>query len=121
MESRNDYPFGANWSGTKINDTFLNRGTWEMGYTDEEQPRFAATRDGMQPGDRVALKSRQGDAGKPITIHALGIVKELVKRIVYIDWVVRDLDREVKSHGVMATIHEPYSFEEKWVRKVFCL
>lgn len=115
------YLVGANWSGERQNDDFYRRGYWEMGYDDSEQPLFAGRRDSMQPGDRIAIKSMDGQAASTITIHALGIVKEVFQGRAYIDWILIGLDRHVPSHGWLKTIHGPYDQSDPGIQEVFCI
>lgn len=118
---RNYWLVGANWSGHDQADAFYRRGYWEIGYGDDEQPRFAELRDQMAPGDRVALKAMRGRGAGTITIKALGVVKEVHEGKVFIDWLLTDLDREVESKGCFKTIHGPYGAhrEREWVKEVF--
>ena len=115
---------GANWDGYDQADAFYRRGYWELGWKDSEQPGMAQKRDKMSPGDRVAIKSMLGRGARTMTIKGLGIVKEVADRRVYIDWLIRDMDRVVPIHGCAATIHGPYDIsgdDGDWVREVFCL
>ena len=79
------YLVGANWGGEKQNESFYRRGYWEMGYADEEKPDFARVRDGIAPEDRIAIKSMDGQGATTISIHALGIVKEVFQGRIYVD------------------------------------
>ena len=115
------YLVGANWSGEKQNESFYRRGYWEMGYTDAEKPDFARIRDGIASGDRIAIKSMDGQGATTISIHALGIVKEVFQGRIYVDWVVTGLERHVNSRGCFSTIHGPYSGEDPWVQSGFCI
>ena len=118
----NYYVVGANWSGEKQHEDFYRRGYWEMGYDDSEQPRFAEMRDSMQPGDRIAIKSMDGQGATTITIHAIGIVKEVFHKRVYIDWVFFPKPtRHVPSRGCLKTIHGPFKSDDSWVHEVFCI
>ncbi|PAP82357.1 hypothetical protein B1759_00990 [Rubrivirga sp. SAORIC476] len=112
---------GANWSGDDQAEAFYRRGYWEIGYSDSEKPNFAARRDRMEAGDRVAIKSMRGRGADTITIKALGTVKEVYDGKVFIDWLVTDLHREVESKGCFKTIHGPYGAgrEPEWVKEVF--
>lgn len=115
------YLVGANWSGEKLNEDFFRRGYWEMGWDDSDQPAFANLRDAMLPGDRIAIKSMNGKGASTITIHAVGIVKEVYQKRVYIDWKLTDMQRAVPAHGCFATIHGPYDSDDNWIHQVFCL
>lgn len=112
---------GANWSGDDQAEAFYRRGYWEIGYSDEDKPEFAAKRDRIDSGDRLAVKAMRGRGADTITIKALGVVKEVHDGKVYVDWLLTDLDREVESKGCFQTIHGPYGVEREpeWVKDVF--
>lgn len=120
-KDHNYWLVGANWSGDDQAEAFYRRGYWEIGYSDEEKPEFAAKRDRIEPGDRLAVKAMRGRGADTITIKALGVVKEVHDGKVYIDWLLTDLDREVESKGCFQTIHGPYGVEREpeWVKDVF--
>ena len=113
---------GAFWEEDQA-DAFFRREYWELGWSDQDQPAMAKQRDAMRPGDRIAVKAMRGRGKKTITIKALGIVKEVAGKRVYIDWKITGLSREVPAHGCFATIHGPYSVAEEgeWLGKVFRL
>ena len=119
------YVVGANWSGEKKYDEFYRRGYWEMGYADKEKPDFASIRDDIRPGDRIAIKSMEGQGASTILIHALGIVKEVAEGRVYINWLVTRLNRHVDAHGCLSTIRGPFTLSEDkdkaWIQSVFCI
>lgn len=122
MCSHNYWVVGANWSGDDKTDVFFNRGYWQLGWSDCEQPRYAELRSGIRPGDRIAIKSMRGRAAPTITIKALGIVKEIDpedKRI-YVNWLLK-LDREVQSRGCFGALHGPFtqSDDREWINDVF--
>ena len=121
----NYYVVGANWSGEKKYKDFYLHGYWKMGYSDKEKPKLAKVRDGIHPGDRIAVKSMEGHAASTILIHALGIVKEVPEGRVYIDWLITDLNRHVDSHGCFSTIRGPFTLSEEknkaWSQSVFCI
>jgi len=112
---------GASWKGDDQKDAFYRRGYWEMGYSDNDKPNFAEKRDSIDEGDRVAVKSMDGKGKSTITIHALGIVKEVADGKVYIDWKITDVNRQVASKGKFSTIHGPYFYDDEWIRQVFCI
>lgn len=117
----NYFLVGANWDGEKQNDSFYRRGYWEMGYDDTDKPKFAKLRDSVCPGDRIAIKSRDGQGATTISIHALGIVKEVFQGRIYVDWVLTNLERHVESHGRFSTIHGPYKADDPWIKSIFCI
>jgi len=115
---------GANWDGNDQADAFFRRGYWELGWDDLEQPKMAQQRDSMSPGGRVAIKSMRGKGAKTITIKGLGVVKEVADKRVYINWLIKNMDREAPVRGCLAAIHGPYDVsgdDSEWVREVFCL
>ena len=120
-ENINYWLVGANWSGDNLQEAFYRRGYWEMGYSDEEKPVFANKRDSINEGDRIAIKSKDGHGASTITIHALGIVKEVADGKVYVDWKITDLNRQVHSRGAFSTIHGPYLYDDEWTKEVFCI
>ena len=121
----NYYVVGANWSGEKKYKDFYLHGYWEMGYADKEKPKLAKVRDGIRPGNRIAIKSMDGQGASTISIHALGIVKKVADGCVEVDWVVTELDRHVDSHGCFSTIRGPFTLSEDenkaWIQSVFCI
>lgn len=120
-DKQNYWLVGATWKGNSQKTDFYRRGYWEMGYSDEDKPKFAKKRDSIQSGDRIAIKSKDGQGASTITIHALGIVKEVAQGKVYIDWKMTNLDRHVHSKGAFGTIHGPYKFDDNWTQETFCL
>ena len=64
----------------------------------------------MRPGDRIAIKRMLGQGSPNIAIRALGVIKEIddehqENKRVYVDWFVKDLEREVPGNGCFAAIH----------------
>lgn len=112
---------GAYWAGTDKKENFYLKGAWEMGYDDNDQPKFSSLRDSINIGDRIALKSRDGRGASTITIHAIGIVKLVEDKKVYIDWKLTDLNRKVYSKGKFSTIHKLDSKYENWINEIFCI
>jgi hypothetical protein len=124
MEATQYWLVGATWSGEDQAQAFFNRGYWEIGYSDTDQPGFAEKRNLMHKGDRVALKKSGGARSPNITVRGLGTVKDIGDDgKVYIHWLITDLEREVESKGCYKTIHGPFEFAtyDGWVQKVFCI
>ena len=86
MNTQNYWLVGANWAGEDKAEAFYLRGYWEMGYDDEDQPHQAKRRNQVKIGDRIALKSMNGHGATTITIRAIGIVKDIADKKIYIDW-----------------------------------
>ena len=123
-KKQNYWLVGANWSGDDQAEAFYRRGYWELGWDDDRQPSMAHARDSIQAGDRIGIKAMRGKGAKTITIKALGVVKEVADKRVYINWLVTDMSRVVPAKGCFASIHGPYSRSGKdadWVKEVFCL
>src|ERR1022692_2278956 len=114
MNTKNYWVVGATWEDENLEDAFYRRGYWEMGYKDTDQPTFARKRDSIMPGDRIAVKRRDGRGAKTITIKSLGIVKEVANGKVFVDWHVTKMDRQVPSKGYFKTIHGPIN-DESWI------
>lgn len=112
---------GANWAGNDQAEIFYRRGCWEMGYDDDEKPILTNRRNQIKIGDRIALKSMDGQGATTITIKAIGIVKDIDNQKIFIDWKLTDLNRTIPSHGAFATIHGPYPNSESWIHEAFCL
>jgi hypothetical protein len=113
---------GANWEGDDQAEAFFKRGYWVLGWSDKDQPGKAAQRQKMKPGDRIAVKSMRGQGASTITIKGLGIIKEVGEdKRVYVDWFLKNMEREVPSHGCLASIHGPYSVkaDQAWLGQVF--
>lgn len=119
--TQNYWLVGANWSGDDQAEVFFRRGYWEMGYEDEDSPTQANRRDKVKVGDRIAIKSMDGQGASTITIKAIGIVKDIADKRIYIDWKLTDLNRTVNSRGAFGTIHGPYLFSDNWTQETFCL
>lgn len=120
-ENTNYWLVGANWSGADQKDSFYLKGVWEMGYSDEDKPRFSNLRDSISADDRIAIKARGGKGSKVITIHAIGIVKLVEDKKVYIDWIQTDLNRKVESKGKFSTIHKLNKNQREWINEIFCI
>jgi hypothetical protein len=62
-----------------------------------------------------------GKGSPNIEIRALGVVKEIDEddKRIYIDWLVRDVNRTVPSRGCFASIHGPFLENDDWAKEVF--
>lgn len=118
---------GATWDGHDLYPDFVDRGYWEMGWDDQDQPDMTAKRVSIQIGDRIAIKKRLGQGATDIQIRAIGIVtaKSASHRVVFVDWIVTGMARNVECKGAFASIHGPYSLNDPtdgaWVQKVFSI
>lgn len=120
MNRPNYWVVGATWESDNLEDAFYRRGYWEMGWADTAKPSFAKKRDSIQPGDRIAVKSRDGQGAQTIAIKSIGIVKEVAERKVFVKWILTKLDRHVPCKNYFGTIHGPVS-DENWKNQAFCL
>jgi hypothetical protein len=116
---------GANWDGIDQCADFIESGRWETGsdeYTKVCLPRLKK----MKKGDRLAIKKMLGQGSSFIQIRAIGIIKsvDIVRGIVYVDWVRKDMKRNVDSSNAFAVLHGPYLNTGKhadWINQIFCL
>jgi hypothetical protein len=120
MNQPNYWVVGATWEDDNLEEAFYRRGYWEMGYDDGDKPTLAGKRDSMQPGDRIAVKSRDGQGASTITIKSLGIVKEVADRKVFVNWLVTKMDRQVPCKNYFGTLHGPIG-DETWIDRAFRL
>jgi len=112
---------GATWGEKNLAEAFYRRGYWEMGYNDTDQLVYASRRNKIKTGDRIAVKTRDGRAANTICIKAIGIVKEVADKCVYIKWIIKGMDRHVPSRNYFGTIHGPIKSSDSWTWKAFCL
>jgi len=120
-ENTNYWLVGANWSGSDKKETFYLKGVWEMGYADEDKPRYTKLRDSISVDDRIAIKAMGGKGSKTITIHAIGIVKLVEEKKVYINWIQTEINKKVESKGKFSTIHKLDNNQKEWINEIFCL
>jgi len=113
----NYWVVGAVWSEHKLEDDFYKRGYWEMGYTDDDKPNYANRRNQIKENDRIAIKRRDGKGAKTISIKAIGVVKDIYKGKVYINWLLTDINRHVPSKNYFGTIHK--ATDENWINEAF--
>jgi hypothetical protein len=115
---------GAMWGGHDDQlETFVRRGYWFLGYTEEEQQAQNQRRDQIRVGDRIAIKRMLGQGASDIEIRALGVVTEIDPddNRVYVRWAISNLGRTVPSRGCFASIHGPFAADDEWTRLVFQL
>ncbi|EMT6201580.1 hypothetical protein N9F89_000389 [Neisseria gonorrhoeae] len=104
---------GASWGGQGHQDQFfVENGYWVLEWESSQQP------------DQFAKKRMKGQGSSEIKILHIGIVKGVIsetnKIICVVDWIVKNLDRNVESRGCFKSIHDPYDKDE-WIEKIFCL
>lgn len=94
-----------------------------LGYEDGPQVKLAKR---MKPGDRIAIKKMMGQGKRTIRITHVGIIRGVITDasnvVCSVNWVARDLDRQVKAkgRGSFQSVLGPLS-HDSWVEKVFCL
>jgi hypothetical protein len=111
---------GATWDGETQLEKYLRRGHWLLGWGDADQPGQAAIRDKIRKRDRMAIKQMLGRGSSSILIKALGIVEEIDEdKTVWVNWLVKDLHREVSARGCFASVHGPFCESDPWVQDVF--
>lgn len=102
---------------------FITGSYWKLFYRDEEQPDQAAKRDLMRPGDRIAIKKMVGgkNGNGKVRIRAIGTIQRCDKRRkrVSVSWDLLNLDREVRGHSLLKSIHGPFSAQTAIVKDVF--
>ncbi len=117
----NYWVVGKRWNDEEQGNRFYNLGKWEMGWAENDNPKYDNKIKQIKAGDRIAIKHMDGQGQTTITIVALGIVKGIEDNIVYVNWIETGLNRKVESKGCFGTIHGPYNYDDEWTRKVFCL
>ena len=120
MNKQNYWVVGATWESDNLEDAFYRRGYWEMGWSDTDKPTLARKRDSIRAGDRIAVKSRDGQGADTITIKSLGIVKEVADGKVFVKWHVTKMDRHVPCKNYFGTLHGPIG-DENWINQAFRL
>lgn len=116
---------GASWGGIDHQDeSFVKNGYWVLGWEQNQQPDQFSKGEKICVGDRIAIKRMKGQGASEIKILHIGIVKGVIsetnKIICVVDWVAKNLDRNVESRGCFKSIHGPYEKDE-WIEKIFCL
>ena len=120
MKNQNYWVVGATWDEDNLEEAFYRRGYWQMGYSDTDKPTLAEKRDSMKPGDRIAVKSRDGQGATTITIKSIGIVKEVAEGKVFVDWLLTKMNRQVPCKNYLGTLHGPIK-DENWINEAFRL
>ncbi len=75
----------------------------------------------MVPGDRIAIKKMLGQGSPDIEIRAIEIIKDIDNedKCVYVDWLLRDMNRKVSSKGAYKLVHGPCTSDAQWLKEVF--
>lgn len=122
MTRTNYWVVGAMWNGQDDqSEKFIREGYWYLGWSDEDKPDQAKLRDQMKPGDRIAIKRMLGRGSPSICIRALGVIEEVDEddKRVYVNWLLKGLEREVPSKGAYRAIQGPYVENDPWIKEVF--
>ena len=120
MNKPNYWVVGAFFGPENQEDAFYRRGYWEMGWDDATKPNLARRRNSIKPGDRIAVKSRDGKGAHTISIKSIGIVKEVAGGKVYVNWILTKMDRHVPCKNYFGTLHGPVS-DANWKNQAFSL
>lgn len=122
--ARKYWVVGATWGSDDMFDTFVDRGYWEMGYSDKQKPDLAELRSQMKARDRIAIKAMLGQGSPDIRVRAIGLIKEVDgdDGRVYVRWILKRMNRTVPSKGCYGTLHGPYGKPDAdWLGQVFRL
>lgn len=126
---------GAMFGGSDDSlSTFEIRGYWYCWDNDIDENSFGGGNSvpsqrerfkKIKPGDRIAVKKSLISDGM-IAVRAIGIVNavDLSEWRVYVDWVLKEKDignRLVPISGWTASIHGPYSAEDRHIKDIFIL
>ena len=126
MKKINYWIAGATFGDTDMYNEFITNGFWYMGWeiTQSEEFRISPYFNRLyqiKENDRIAIKRLLGKGKSEIWIMAIGIVRKVVKEVIFVDWVVKDLERYVPINGCVGTLYGPFSYNEEWTKQVFCL
>ena len=107
---------------------FILHGYWYLGWDESDADNkhvkeFLNRVKRMKVNDRIAIKQLLGQGQTKILIRAIGIIKDVdtSKNMVYINWLLTDINRKVPIHGCMGSVYGPYDFKVEWTKKVFCI
>ncbi len=115
---------GAMWGGREDQyDDFVDNGYWELGWDDSDKPIMTERRTNIEIGDRVAIKKMLGQGSNEIEIRAIGKVtrKSASGRVLFIKWTVTNMHRKVECKNALGSIHGPYTYDDPWIREIFCM
>jgi hypothetical protein len=126
MSKTNYWVVGATHGVRDMYHEFVENEFWYMGWEhshkkDYRIDQFFNRVSQIKENDRIAIKRLMGKGQSNIKILAIGIVKKVVKDIVFVNWVLTDMQREVPNNGCIGTIYGPYEYSDDWTRKVFSL
>jgi len=117
------YLAGANHDGEDKTHHFLKHNYLQVYYDGVIDQRLHD----VQEGDRIAIKSRNGQGSSNITIKAVGVVEGITETadcvIFFMTWTEIN-SREVESRGCFRRFHGPYEKNRstrKWLRDIFAI
>ncbi len=126
MKKTNYWVVGATFGTKDMYREFIENGFWYMGWEHYQSDthkidQFFNRVGKIKENDRIAIKRLMGQGQKNIKIMAVGIVKKVVKDVVFVDWLVTEIDRQVPINGCVGTIYGPFLFSDDWTNKVFSI
>lgn len=126
MKAINYWVVGATFGKKDMYKEFIENNFWYMGWEHYQSDthkidQFFNRIGKIKENDRIAIKRLKGQGQKDIKIMAIGIVKKVVKEVIFVDWLVTEVDREVPINGCVGTIYGPFSFDDSWTNKVFSI
>ena len=129
MKRANYWIVGATFDNGSIDmfDEFITRGYWYLGWETKSPEtknvnEFIERAKDIKVNDRIAIKQLLGRGNKKILIKAIGIVKDIDKseKMIYVNWIIKDLNREVPIRGHIGSIYGPFSLDAtQWIGEVF--
>ena len=126
MKKINYWVAGATFGNTDMYNEFIENGFWYIGWEIDQieeyriSPYFNRLSQ-MQANDRIAIKRLLGQGQTEIRIMAIGIIKKVVKEVIFVNWLVINMNRHVPINGCVGTLYGPFSNEDGWTNQVFCL
>lgn len=126
MNSKNYWVVGATFGTKDMHKEFIENGFWYMGWEQYQSDKhridqFFKRVAKIKENDRIAIKRLMGKGQSNIKILSIGIVKKVVKDIIFVDWLITEMDRVVPINGCVGTIYGPFSYNDDWTNKVFSI
>jgi hypothetical protein len=127
MENKINYwVVGATFADKDMYPEFIENNFWYMGWEHADKNNssvnvFFERSIQIKAGDRIAIKRLLGKGQTNIKIMAIGVVRKVVKDIVFVDWVLKDMNRQVSINGCVGTIYGPFNYQDVWTKEVFCI
>lgn len=126
MKTKNYWVVGATFGTKDMYKEFIENGFWYMGWEQYQSDKHRIDQyfkrvAKIKENDRIAIKRLMGKGQSNIKILSIGIVKKVVKDIIFVDWLVTEMDRVVPINGCVGTIYGPFSYNDDWTNKVFSI